>query len=78
VFYYFFDKNYSVKYKWQCIKNRHEKQLKVFFVGGPNQRKDFHLELGEELFFMKKGGMKLIILEKGKFKTVSIQEGEVV
>ena len=46
-------------------------------MGGPNQRKDFHLELGEELFYMKQGDMKLIILEKGKFKTVTIQEGEV-
>lgn len=56
---------------------RHEQQLKVFFVGGPNQRKDFHLEEGEELFYMKKGAMELIIQEKGKFKTVTIQEGEV-
>jgi hypothetical protein len=24
-------------------------QLKVFFVGGPNDRKDFHLEEGEEV-----------------------------
>ncbi|KAI9552341.1 hypothetical protein GHT06_022706 [Daphnia sinensis] len=60
-----------------CNKLMHEQQLKVFFVGGPNQRKDFHLEEGEELFYMKKGAMELIILEKGKFKTVPIREGEV-
>lgn len=53
-------------------------QLKVFFVGGPNQRRDFHLEEGEELFYMKQGAMELIILEEGKFKTVTIQEGEVM
>ncbi|UYV81748.1 HAAO [Cordylochernes scorpioides] len=26
-------------------------QAKVFFVGGPNQRDDFHLELGEEVWW---------------------------
>lgn len=56
---------------------RHQLQLKVFYVGGPNQRKDFHMEEGEELFYMKKGDMELIILEQGKFKTVKIKEGEV-
>lgn len=30
-------------------------QLKVMFVGGPNIRKDYHLEEGEELFYMIKG-----------------------
>ncbi|KAK4036916.1 hypothetical protein OUZ56_028961 [Daphnia magna] len=60
-----------------CNKLMHEQQLKVFFVGGPNQRKDFHLEEGEELFYMKKGAMELIIQEKGKFKTVTIREGEI-
>lgn len=52
-------------------------QLKVFFVGGPNQRKDFHMEEGEELFYMKKGDMELIILELGNFRTINIKEGEV-
>lgn len=60
---------------WCC---RHgEKQLKVFFVGGPNQRKDFHLEEGEEFFYMVKGDMNLITLTKGEFKNVIIKEGEV-
>ena len=30
-------------------------QLKIMFVGGPNIRKDYHLEEGEELFYMIKG-----------------------
>ncbi len=59
------------------MRRRHEQQLKVFFVGGPNQRKDFHLEEGEELFYMKKGTMELIVQEKNAFKTIVIQEGEV-
>jgi len=60
-----------------CNKMMHNTQLKVFFVGGPNQRKDFHLEEGEELFYMRKGNMELPILENGKIKTVKIREGDV-
>ena len=26
-------------------------QLKVMFIGGPNQRKDYHLDEGEEVWF---------------------------
>ncbi|KAG0716656.1 3-hydroxyanthranilate 3,4-dioxygenase [Chionoecetes opilio] len=60
-----------------CNKMMHgEKQLKVFFVGGPNQRKDFHLEEGEEFFYMVKGDMNLITLTNGAFKDVTIKEGE--
>ena len=60
-----------------CNKMMHNDQLKVFFVGGPNQRKDFHLEEGEELFYMRRGNMSLPILTEGKFRTVHIREGEV-
>ena len=60
-----------------CNKMMHNDQLKVFFVGGPNQRKDFHLEEGEELFYMRKGDMTLPILTEGKFVTVHIREGDV-
>ena len=49
----------------------------MFYVGGPNQRKDYHLEEGEELFFMRKGDMCLKILEQNKFKDVEIKEGQV-
>ncbi|KAG8186649.1 hypothetical protein JTE90_014725 [Oedothorax gibbosus] len=52
-------------------------QLKTFFVGGPNSRKDFHLEAGEEFFYMLKGDMRLVVVERGQFKDVIIKEGEV-
>ena len=32
-----------------CNKLLYSNQLKVFFVGGPNQRNDYHIELGEEV-----------------------------
>ncbi len=46
-------------------------------MGGPNVRKDYHMEEGEELFFMRKGDMCLKIVEGGKFVDVPIKEGEV-
>jgi len=52
-------------------------RLKVMFVGGPNIRKDFHLEEGEEFFYMVKGDMNLVVMEGGKFKDIVIKEGEV-
>lgn len=61
-----------------CNKMMHgDGQLKVFYVGGRNQRKDFHLEEGEEFFYMVKGDMNLITLTNGAFKDVIIKEGEV-
>ncbi|KXJ19133.1 3-hydroxyanthranilate 3,4-dioxygenase [Exaiptasia diaphana] len=51
-------------------------QLKVMFVGGPNVRKDYHIEEGEELFYQVKGDMVLKVLEKGVPKDIPIKEGE--
>lgn len=33
----------------KIILCRHAGQLKVMFVGGPNERKDYHIEEGEEV-----------------------------
>lgn len=51
-------------------------QLKVMYVGGPNIRSDYHLEEGEELFYMQKGSMVVKVIEHGKFVDVPIEEGE--
>nr|ADD24293.1 3-hydroxyanthranilate 3,4-dioxygenase [Lepeophtheirus salmonis] len=60
-----------------CNKMIHNYQLKVFYVGGPNQRKDYHLDEGEEFFYMRKGDMCLKVLYNDKFKDIKIREGEV-
>lgn len=61
-----------------CNKMMYEAgQLKIMCVGGPNVRKDYHIDEGEEFFSMIKGDMCLKIIEKGKPKDVIIKEGEV-
>ncbi|CAJ0950355.1 unnamed protein product, partial [Mesorhabditis belari] len=60
-----------------CNKCMFANQLKVFFVGGPNQRLDYHLEEGEEVFYQRKGGMTLKVVEHGKRKDLVINEGEI-
>jgi len=49
----------------------------VMVVGGPNGRKDYHWEEGEELFYQVEGDITLkIINEEGKPEDVSIKQGE--
>ncbi|HQW13077.1 MAG TPA: 3-hydroxyanthranilate 3,4-dioxygenase [Saprospiraceae bacterium] len=49
----------------------------VMVVGGPNGRKDYHYEEGEELFFQLKGDITVrIINEAGKREDIAIREGE--
>eukprot|EP00656_Telonema_subtile_P029470 TRINITY_DN32603_c0_g1_i2.p1 TRINITY_DN32603_c0_g1~~TRINITY_DN32603_c0_g1_i2.p1 ORF type:complete len:327 (+),score=70.09 TRINITY_DN32603_c0_g1_i2:59-1039(+) len=60
-----------------CNKLMHKVQLNVMFVGGPNSRTDFHLDLGSEFFFQLKGNMELPTIQKGERKLVKICEGQV-
>ncbi|XP_054154128.1 3-hydroxyanthranilate 3,4-dioxygenase-like [Oppia nitens] len=60
-----------------CNKLLYTNQLKVFFVGGPNQRKDYHIEEGEELFYQIKGDMCLKVIHNKKPKDIIIREGQV-
>ncbi|XP_058019768.1 3-hydroxyanthranilate 3,4-dioxygenase isoform X2 [Ahaetulla prasina] len=59
-----------------CNKLMHHRQLNIMFVGGPNQRKDYHIEEGEELFYQLQADMCLKIIENGKHKDIHIKEGE--
>lgn len=51
-------------------------EFMVMVVGGPNQRKDFHIEDGEEFFFQIEGDIVLRIIEDGKTREIPIREGE--
>lgn len=60
-----------------CNKLMHKEQLSIMFVGGPNSRTDFHLDLGSEFFYQMRGNMSLPTIQKGKLKVVHIKEGQV-
>jgi 3-hydroxyanthranilate 3,4-dioxygenase len=48
----------------------------VMVVGGPNARKDFHQEEGEELFYQLEGDIVIRIMEDGHPKDIEVKEGE--
>src|SRR5262245_35555517 len=48
----------------------------VMIVGGPNQRADYHVNPGEELFYQIEGDIVLRVLEEGKRRDIPIRQGE--
>ncbi len=49
----------------------------VMVVGGPNSRKDFHYDDGEEFFYQLEGDIKVTIQEDGNAVDIPIKEGEI-
>jgi len=49
----------------------------VMVVGGPNARKEFHYNEGEEFFYQVEGDMVLPVRENGKVRNIEIKEGEI-
>ena len=49
----------------------------VMVVGGPNSRKDYHVDEGEEFFYQIKGDMLLKIIQNNKVEEINISEGEI-
>lgn len=49
----------------------------IMVVGGPNARKDYHYNEGEEFFYQLEGEIKVKIQEDGKAVEVPIKEGEI-
>ena len=52
-------------------------ELIIMVVGGPNTRKDYHIDKGEEFFYQLKGNMVLRIMKSGKLEDIHIKEGEI-
>ncbi|KAL1523105.1 hypothetical protein AB1Y20_018062 [Prymnesium parvum] len=55
----------------------HRSQLSIMLVGGPNERTDFHIEEGSELFYQLRGSMQLPIVHAGRREVVHIHEGQI-
>lgn len=49
----------------------------VMVVGGPNSRKDYHYNEGEEFFYQLEGNITVKIQENGQAKEVPINEGDI-
>jgi len=54
-----------------------DREFMVTVVGGPNQRKDYHIDPGEEFFYQLEGDMTLRLIENGEFRDLPIREGEI-
>ncbi|MCA9666476.1 MAG: 3-hydroxyanthranilate 3,4-dioxygenase [Myxococcales bacterium] len=50
----------------------------IMVVGGPNVRKDYHIDPAEEFFYQLEGDMVLKVVEDGEFRDVTIKEGEIL
>ena len=48
----------------------------VMVVGGPNSRKDYHYDEGEEFFYQVEGSMLLKTMQDGKPVDIEIKEGQ--
>ncbi|MDX2197154.1 MAG: 3-hydroxyanthranilate 3,4-dioxygenase [Cytophagales bacterium] len=48
----------------------------VMIVGGPNARKDYHYNHGEELFYQLEGDMLLKVIENDTFCDIHIRQGD--
>lgn len=58
----------------QCVYD--DDDFIVMVVGGPNSRKDYHWDEGEELFYQLEGDIKVQLQENGNAVEVPIREGE--
>ena len=58
----------------QCVYD--DDDFIVMVVGGPNSRKDYHWDEGEELFYQLEGDIKVQIQEDGMAVEIPIREGD--
>jgi 3-hydroxyanthranilate 3,4-dioxygenase len=50
----------------------------IMVVGGPNSRKDYHVDPGQEFFYQLEGDMVLKTVQDGRPVDVPIREGEIL
>ncbi len=49
----------------------------IMVVGGPNSRKDYHINQSEEFFYQLEGDIVLKVIENGQPKDIPIHEGDI-
>ena len=54
-----------------------DSEFLVMVVGGPNKRKDYHVEEGEEFFYQIEGDIVVRIMEQNGPRDIEIKEGEI-
>jgi 3-hydroxyanthranilate 3,4-dioxygenase len=55
---------------------KENKDFIVMVVGGPNSRKDYHYNEGEEVFYQLEGDIVLKVIDEGKPRDIQIKAGE--
>jgi 3-hydroxyanthranilate 3,4-dioxygenase len=58
----------------QCVWK--DRDFIVMIVGGPNARKDYHVNQTEELYYQVEGDITVKIIENGAHRDVPIRQGE--
>ena len=56
----------------------HDSEFIVMVVGGPNARRDFHVDPAEEFFHQLEGEMVLRVIEGGQIRALPIRAGEIL
>lgn len=49
----------------------------IMVVGGPNSRKDYHFNHGEEFFYQIEGDITVKVIDEGQPRDILIKQGEV-
>jgi 3-hydroxyanthranilate 3,4-dioxygenase len=50
----------------------------IMVVGGPNSRKDYHIDPAEEFFHQLEGDMVLRVIEDGRQRDLTIHQGDIL
>jgi 3-hydroxyanthranilate 3,4-dioxygenase len=56
----------------------HDTEFIIMVVGGPNARRDFHVDPAEEFFYQLEGDMVLRVAEQGALRDVPIRAGDIL
>ena len=54
-----------------------DREFIVMVIGGPNSRKDYHVDESEEFFYQLEGDMTLKVVDGGKHVDIPIRAGEI-